>query len=105
MLSKDYTQFEDFSEIARPTVVKTSKIGKEELENGKVLSDEVEIPYVREQSSLTDPADLLEKNYYQASPEEKKFQESLFIGFSEESDGGNYEKTLESLSKIVNPYE
>lgn len=105
MLSKDYTQFEDFSEIARPTVVKTSKIGKEELENGKVLSDEVEIPYVREQSILKDPVDLLEKNYYQASPEEKKFQESLFIGFSEESDGGNYEKTLESLSKIVNPYE
>ena len=105
MLSKDYTQFEDFSEIARPTVVKTSKIGKEELENGKVLSDEVEIPYVREQSMLKDPVDLLEKNYYQASPEEKKFQESLFVGFSEESDGGNYEKTLESLSKIVNPYE
>lgn len=105
MLSKDYTQFEDFSEIARPTVTKTSKIGKEELENGKVLSDEVEIPYVREQSGLKDPVDLLEKNYYQASPEEKKFQESLFIGFSEESDGDNYEKTLESLSKIVNPYE
>ena len=105
MLSKDYTQFEDFSEIARPTVVKTSKIGKEELENGKVLSDEVDIPYVKEQSMLKDPVDLLEKNYYQASPEEKKFQESLFIGFSEESDGGNYEKTLESLSKIVNPYE
>lgn len=105
MLTKDYTQFEDFSEIARPTVVKTSKIGKEELGNGKVLSDEVDIPYVKEQSMLTDPVDLLEKNYYQASPEEKKFQESLFIGFSEESDGGNYEKTLESLSKIVNPYE
>lgn len=105
MLSKDYTQFEDFSEIARPTVTKTSKIGKEELENGKVLSDEVEIPYAREQSGLKDPVDLLEKNYYQASPEEKKFQESLFIGFSEESDGDNYEKTLESLSKIVNPYE
>ena len=106
MLNKDYSKFEDFSEIARPTVVKQSKVGMEKLDTGETLVDAAELPYIKEGSGVESPMDILEKNYYVASPEEKRFQESLTMGFSEDGSNGNdYEKTLESLSKIVNPYE
>ena len=106
MLNKDYSKFEDFSEIARPTVVKQSKVGMEKLDTGEALVDAAELPYIKEGSGVESPMDILEKNYYVASPEEKRFQESLTMGFSEDGSSGNdYEKTLESLSKIVNPYE
>lgn len=106
MLNKDYSKFEDFSEIARPTVVKQSKVGMEKLDTGETLVDAAELPYIKEGSGIESPMDILEKNYYVASPEEKRFQESLTMGFSEDGSNGNdYEKTLESLSKIVNPYE
>lgn len=106
ILNKDYSKFEDFSEIARPTVVKQSKVGMEKLDTGEALVDAAELPYIKEGSGISNPMDILEKNYYMASPEEKRFQESLTMGFSEDDSNGNeYEKTLESLSKIVNPYE
>lgn len=101
LLSKDYSKFESFSEIPRPTVVKSSKVGKETLDTGEILSEAVELPEGEGKSVINDATDILNKNYYGATPEEKKFQESLTMGFSESND---YEESLEALSKMINPY-